>query len=579
MPKLLLFCPWMLTAALAAQQGSALDLPRLAKLGPMPATAKVVQVGADAVVRDGANRPIDLAELVLAVAGPSAPVLLRVDRLAPSAIVGSVLEVCGEWGPGTVQFAAAAARRPAGAFTLALPEANDVAAPCSTCACTGAARRAAGCARLFLVSMQQRPGRRRSRAVGARRRGARRCAVRTVAAGARRIADAGIDRAVVRTLSPTGAKATCTPTERAALAAAAHTAAQQPLAIDIAPTPFLLVPERSTPDAHTSLSDAAVGCTMRAPPPADAAYWPTCLVARRNPHLPGGEAWPRAQAAGMTWLSDQQAADGGFGDHGPALADTALALLALLGDGSNLDSGSAKDIVRRGAGWLLAHQRDDGSFDADDAGATSTQAMAVLALLECCGLSKDRGMLLRPSARSAAAWMLAQRRPDGGLGDRGKATDTVSTAWGVCALESAALLRPAAERRARSAGRVVRPRRQSIDRAAPLARRLGGWRPGDGPDRDGSGAVRALLRWPAAGRCAGHARGRRVAAGAGRSSRRSDSRTGPAWRCTRVAIGNGKLGRRSCGEPSAACRSSWERCAVRGIHRPAPRASPPRRCG
>lgn len=63
MPKLLLIWPWMLTAALAAQQGSAPDLPRL-------------------------------------------------DRLDPSAIVTAMLKVCGDWGVNAVGVAAALSSRP-----------------------------------------------------------------------------------------------------------------------------------------------------------------------------------------------------------------------------------------------------------------------------------------------------------------------------------------------------------------------------------------------------------------------------------------------------------------------------------
>lgn len=436
MPKLPLIWPWMLTAALAAQQGSAPDLPRLTKLGPMPTMAMVVQVGADAVVRDGANKPIDLAELVLAVAGPSAPVLLRVDRLAPSAIVASVLEVCADWGAGTVQFAAVLPDGRQGAFTLALPEAND--APTVLDLRLHRQRRGVppACARPFLVNMLQgwTEAKQPPLVLGVEVPGD--APFEQLLQALAVVADAGIERAVVRSMSATGAGAPGTDAQRAALSAATHDAAQESLAIDLAPGPFVRVPGPAGPGALAVpvLLDGAVGCRGRAPrlEPIRHSFHPDFMV--------------RAQCieSSLLWLAQTQQVDGSWADMLGAgdLEATALALLGILGDWQVLGRGCYNETVGRAVGWLLVQQRDDGSFA--DSTSIRAQAMATWALIEACGLSADeeaghRGVLLRAYVQLAITWIERQRQPGGGWSDgrAGAPADTVSTAWCLLALQSA----------------------------------------------------------------------------------------------------------------------------------------------
>jgi len=183
----------------------------------------------------------------------------------------------------------------------------------------------------------------------------------------------------------------------------------------------------------------------------------------RFPGGPGGDGGrgnpPRGPISdSLQWLVAHQDSDGkwdadGFMKHdpggeacsGPGHAEhdvgiTALALLALLGDGNTTRRGAFKDNVARGAHWLFAQQDPDTGLIGERIGHSFMydHAIATLALCEVYYFSKSP--LMKSRVQNAVAFVTRARSPYGvwrydapGSGDQ----DTSVTGWMILALKSA----------------------------------------------------------------------------------------------------------------------------------------------
>lgn len=158
---------------------------------------------------------------------------------------------------------------------------------------------------------------------------------------------------------------------------------------------------------------------------------------------------------GMSWLVRQQKAGGNWKLHEgyPDPADrilrtdtgaTALALLALLGDGNTQVEGPHKDAVRKGLSWLKSIQKKDGDYhDHEELGretAFYAHSQALIAICEAYALTGDPS--LRESADRGLAFLLASQHPiDGGWRyqpqDRESMGDLSVTGWCLMAMNTA----------------------------------------------------------------------------------------------------------------------------------------------
>lgn len=172
----------------------------------------------------------------------------------------------------------------------------------------------------------------------------------------------------------------------------------------------------------------------------------------------GGSGRGPDYALALRWLVEHQDADGkwdsdGFMKHdtvgdpctGPGHAEhdvgvTALALLALLGDGNTTLRGEYRDHVARGVKWLVDQQDADSGLIGDRIGHTFMYGHAIATLALCEAYYFSRSPLLKPKAQSAIAFVTRARNPYGvwrydvpPSGDQ----DTSVTGWMVLALKSA----------------------------------------------------------------------------------------------------------------------------------------------
>ncbi len=129
----------------------------------------------------------------------------------------------------------------------------------------------------------------------------------------------------------------------------------------------------------------------------------------------------------------------GAGNGAHDVGVTGLALLAFLGDGSTMNSGAYRDVVKDAVRWL----RDQQDPDSGLIGAPSTNefvydhAIATLALVEAAGLSRSK--ILRPSVQKALDYLERHRNPYAGwrYQPRDGDTDMSVTGWCILAYKSA----------------------------------------------------------------------------------------------------------------------------------------------
>lgn len=175
---------------------------------------------------------------------------------------------------------------------------------------------------------------------------------------------------------------------------------------------------------------------------------------------PGGGDGGRGPdfAKGLLWLVAHQDADGkwdadGFMKHdvtgeacsGPGQAEhdvgvTALALLALLGDGHTTSRGKYRDNVARGVHWLAQQQDADSGLIGERIGHSFMYGHAIATLALCEAYYFSGSPLLKPKVQAAVSFVTRARNPYGVWrydappnGDQ----DTSVTGWMILALKSA----------------------------------------------------------------------------------------------------------------------------------------------
>lgn len=193
----------------------------------------------------------------------------------------------------------------------------------------------------------------------------------------------------------------------------------------------------------------------------------------RDPKLSGGPNADTALREALAWLAGHQHVDGrwsalckpgacpcaeGSGRDGEDIGVTALALLALMGDGNSLHDGPYAANVARGVGWLLRLRPDDTYWlryyrRRDDGTETSSghwmvgHALATLALCEAYGLSGDP--TVKRTADVLVRQLSASRNPYSGwryhYPPTGE-TDTFVTTWAALAMAAANEVGLAADR-------------------------------------------------------------------------------------------------------------------------------------
>jgi hypothetical protein len=166
---------------------------------------------------------------------------------------------------------------------------------------------------------------------------------------------------------------------------------------------------------------------------------PAVAPAAAAPEIPAAARSP--VLAGLVWAFRYQNDDGSWGDEPTTLGDrtigktgvTSLVLLSFLGAGYSQLSKDEFDgipvgmLIKKAQDWLLAQQREDGSFRSgfDD---RFDQALAVLALSESYGMTASM-RLKDPTARGLDA-LLDLQGPDGSWGGG------TTTPWAIEALVS-----------------------------------------------------------------------------------------------------------------------------------------------
>lgn len=171
----------------------------------------------------------------------------------------------------------------------------------------------------------------------------------------------------------------------------------------------------------------------------------------------GGSPRPSQLEDALQWLARHQDDDGkwdcddfmkhddrtatvcdGAGSSVHDVGVTGLALLAFLGDGNTLRTGTYRENLRRGVAWLRSQQSPDtGLFgQAASHDFLYDHAIATYAMVEAAGLSGYT--LLRPVAQKALDYLAAHRNPYGvwRYQPRDNDNDTSVTGWCVMALES-----------------------------------------------------------------------------------------------------------------------------------------------
>ncbi len=163
-----------------------------------------------------------------------------------------------------------------------------------------------------------------------------------------------------------------------------------------------------------------------------------------------------ARDRALAWIVRQQQPDGHWSMTGPYTegaqsreADTdsgatALALLALLGDGHSPTAGKHQKTVDKGVRWLIGRQKPDGDlFDSDEQGRSAhfyAHSQATIALCEALSLSGDES--IRPAAEKATAFLVEAQNPRlGGWKYRPLDADGIGdlsvTGWALMALHTA----------------------------------------------------------------------------------------------------------------------------------------------
>lgn len=155
-----------------------------------------------------------------------------------------------------------------------------------------------------------------------------------------------------------------------------------------------------------------------------------------------------ALASSLDWIARNQQKNGSWSLSKPyskgapyenVNAATAMAMLALQGDGNTHIKGQYQRNVAAGLKVLLRSQADSGSLIGQNIGEHQmmyTHALATIALCELYGMTHDS--LLKEPCEKAVNFLVKVQSPEGGWRYRpGNESDTSVTGWCVMALQSA----------------------------------------------------------------------------------------------------------------------------------------------
>ena len=168
-------------------------------------------------------------------------------------------------------------------------------------------------------------------------------------------------------------------------------------------------------------------------------------------------AWGDAADRALHWLVTHQDKDGkwdcdGFMKHDRATSEacdgtgnavhdvgvTALAVLAMLGDGSTLRSGPHKEALKKAVQWLREQQQENGLFGTNAShDFVYDHAIAAYAMSEAYGLSN--ATMLKPTAQKGIDYLESHRNPYAvwRYQPRDGDNDTSVTTWAAAAMASA----------------------------------------------------------------------------------------------------------------------------------------------
>lgn len=220
--------------------------------------------------------------------------------------------------------------------------------------------------------------------------------------------------------------------------------------------------------ARETVKNTVSGSDPNAKPvvePVDVSRSLTQRLGQQAAGAPDGEFNQNARQAldrALLWIVRQQQPDGRWKMTGPYSegaesreADTdsgatALALLALLGDGNTPTQGTHKKAVALGIEWLIGQQKRNGDlFDSEEEGRTAhfyAHAQGTIALCEALALVEARGepvsSTLRSAAEKAVKFLIDAQNPRlGGWKYRPLDVDGIGdlsvTGWALMALHSA----------------------------------------------------------------------------------------------------------------------------------------------
>jgi len=402
----------------ASKVGAAIELPKLLHLGTVPEGLPVLEVAADGTVRRAQQDALGAA------------CVLRIDRRANASAVGDLLATLQAEGVARVHLAAILPDGKAGGFELGLPEHEDAAATVDL----RLHRQRVGVPASSVVPLLQRMQRGMTEPFVLRIDAPGDAPFQRVVDTLAALQQAGVPAAVLRCREPE---------PRAAGDAGKEDQNRGAYAIDLGPSPWVAVSPRAVPQQRPTVDAGQVGCAGRAP------QGRRQEVGGGAGGRYGGRAGGTQRAlsvdivGGLDWLAAQQRPEGWFADAdgGPDVGATALAMLVGFGNGETLIKGLHVEMLRRGVGWLLDQQRDDGTFGSDGPGSTRRDALATYALAEAYGLSQC--LLLRGGLEDGIAAIGLRAGADGGYSDGAPkaASDSRSTSLVIAAFGSAGFFR------------------------------------------------------------------------------------------------------------------------------------------
>ena len=139
---------------------------------------------------------------------------------------------------------------------------------------------------------------------------------------------------------------------------------------------------------------------------------------------------------GLRWFRDRQDAEGGWGDPG----STGIVLLTFTGAGETHQSGSYRELVKKGLQRLRNGQGEDGRLVPPHPQRLGDHAIAALALSQAYGMTSSR--VFKDPAQRAVEFALASRAPGGAWNlpaPLDAHVDVETTAWMSMLLKSAKL--------------------------------------------------------------------------------------------------------------------------------------------